>query len=331
MTDPNTPIAADTDDLNAFEQMMFGQQKPDEPTEAKVDEAEIEQEDVEEKVEPDDTPEETEDKVDEEADNDEDEQPAPKPKTRFQERIDQLTDKARTAERERDDLFKKLEETLAKLEGKTDEVKPVTEPKDSSPQPDEADENGDPKYPLGEFDPTYIRDLTRYTIRAEAELAKAEQAKQVQEEQKNLEKAKLAQEWSEKVQSSQERYPDYQEKAQELAVVVQDIDPDYGDFLAETIMSMENGTDVFYHLASNPKEAQDIVNAGPQVALRRLYQLEARFSTFVEEKKEKKLKVSNAPQPPANLNRGNSPAKDIAADTDDLEAFEKAFFKRRGR
>ena len=327
MTDTNTEIAADTDDLNAFEQLMYGQPKPDiEDTEAKVVNEEVEQETVEEEVEPEDTPAETDEQ--EEADNDEDEQPKPK-KSRFQERIDQLTEKARTAAREKDELLKKLEETVAKLEGKTDEVKPVEKPKDSAPQPDEADEDGEPKYPLGEFDPAYIRDLTRYTIRAEAEAQKEEAARQAAEEAKNLEKAQLAQEWSEKVQASQERYPDYQEKVTDLAEVVQDIDPVYGDFLAETIMTMENGTDVFYHLASNPKIAMEIVNSGPQAALRKLYQIEARFSTFEEEKKEKKLKVSNAPQPPEQLNRGNSPAKDIAPDTDDLEAFEKAFFKKR--
>jgi DNA repair exonuclease SbcCD ATPase subunit len=327
MTDTNTEIAADTDDLNAFEQLMYGHTKPDiEDAEATVVENEETEELAEEEVEPEHTPAETDEQ--EEADNDEDEQPKPK-KSRFQERIDQLTEKARAAEREKDDLLQKLNETLAKLEGKTDEVKPAETPKDAAPQPDEADENGEPKYPLGEFDPAYIRDLTRYTIRAEAEAQKEEAARQAAEEAKNLEKAQLAQEWSEKVQSSQERYPDYQEKVADLAEVVQDIDPVYGDFLAETIMTMENGTDVFYHLASNPKIAEDIVNSSPQAALRKLYQIEARFSTFEEEKKEKKLKVSNAPQPPEQLNRGNSPAKDIAPDTDDLEAFEKAFFKKR--
>ena len=328
MTDTNTEIAADTDDLNAFEQLMYGQTKPDiEDTEATVVEnEEVEQDSVEEEVEPEDTPAEIDEQ--EEADNNEDDQPKPK-KNRFQERIDQLTEKARTAEREKDDLLKKLNETLAKLEGKTDEVKPVEKPTDAAPQPDEADEDGEPKYPLGEFDPAYIRDLTRYTIRAEAEAQKAEAERLAAEEAKNIEKAQLAQEWSEKVQASQERYPDYQEKVADLAEVVQDIDPVYGDFLAETIMTMENGTDVFYHLASNPQIAKEIVNSGPQAALRKLYQIEARFSTFEEEKKEKKLKVSNAPQPPAQLNRGNSPAKDIAPDTDDLEAFEKAFFKKR--
>src|SRR3546814_13887192 len=86
---------------------------------------------------------------------DEEETPKPKKKNRFQERIDEVVGKHRETER-------KLEEALAEnarlKNSQKQEDKPTQEVKpDDGPSPDDKNEDGSDKYPLGEFDKTYIK------------------------------------------------------------------------------------------------------------------------------------------------------------------------------
>src|SRR5690606_13295759 len=98
------------------------------------------------------------------------EEPKPK-KSRFQERIDQLNEKARL-ERERADA---LESRLRALEEKKEPTPeaPKETKADDGPKPDDKAEDGSDKYPLGEFDPQYARDLIRHTLKQEREAQKA--------------------------------------------------------------------------------------------------------------------------------------------------------------
>lgn len=312
-------IAPDTDDLNEFEKLMFGRPQVEE---------EVEEEQVKDDSQ-EDVPEEVEEEVIEEEVNDEDE-PAPeeKPKkSRFQERIDELTTARREAERREEDLRKRLEE----LEKLKPVEKPVPEVKEKGePTPDDVDENGEPLYPLGEFDKNYIRDLARHTFQTEAEAARLAQTKAQEEEVAQKAQEALREQWSEKLSEAVEtKYPDMLEKTQGLTDVFSDLEEGYGEYLAAQIMAMDFGVDVLYHLGSNPEEAKNIVNSGPQKALIALGRLEARFALHTEESKEKKLRVSNAPTPPDRLNKGTSVASDIPDDTDDLAAFERKFYKRK--
>ena len=104
--------------------------------------------------------EETPDENDEEVDIPADEQEEsnalklkPKKKT-AQERIDELTAARRAAEREAEDLRRQLAERSQPKEVETKEA--VEAP--AGPTPDDVDANGEAKYPLGEFDPGFIRD-----------------------------------------------------------------------------------------------------------------------------------------------------------------------------
>lgn len=313
--------APDTDDLDAFEKLMFGQTQSEEVMEDVPEEVveEVPEDKIQDK------------EVDEVPEEDLEEDPTPEPtpkKNRFQERIDELTTARREAERREAETRAKLDEILSKLEPK--EVKTEVKTSEDGPTPDDTDEKGEPLYPLGEFDKNYIRDLARHTIKQEAEAQKAldrEEAEKV-----TFEKAQeaLHEAWTEKLSDAIEsRYPDMLDKNQSLAETFKDLDPKYGEFLAATIMSMDYGVDVLYHLGSNPDEAQRIVNSGSDKALVALGRIEARYALQSEESKEKKLKVSAAPEPPARLNRGTSVSKDVPDDTDDLDAFERKFYKRR--
>ena len=339
-TENNTPVetTATTDDLDSFASDFFGQktEAPASGQDAK------ETEDVTEKQETD-APEnedtqnnedenlapESEDNEDSE-DGEEDSQP--KKMSRAEKRISELNAKFREEERQRKALEEQVARILANQE-KTEENK--TQPKNNEavdntgltgPSPDDTNEDGTDKYPLGELDPAYIRAVVRHEqelYRKEAEQEAAlERRAQETEAARN---AALA-DWTVKLEAAkQEKYTDFNEKSEALLETIVDIDDNYGEYLSTAIMDLDNGVDVLYYLASNPEEARQIVDLGPRKASLALGRLDASF-TPSEGVATKVKRVSKAPTPPP-VNKGSSPARMVTADTDDLDAFSNLLFK----
>lgn len=337
MSDSKT-VDVNTDNLDDFSELLLGTAKPAE-TEAEIEETpetpsatddSSEESDPEESAEPeeangDDTP----DTEDEDPEEDEPKE-APKSKGRKPagERIKELTARAYEAERRADAVERELEKLRAPKDAPADPVQRADPIDPDAPHPDTILENGDPKYPLGEFDPTFIRDLTRHTIQQENEtIRKADETRRANEDQDKAEKA-LLNAWTEKVTKAAERLPDLAEKVVELESSFTDIDPGFGQYLAATIMSLDYGPDVLDYLADHPDEARAIVAAGPTRATIALGRLEARFiaAEDSDEEVEKGKIVSSAPPPPPKPNKGSG-GRTVSADTDDLDAFAKQFFK----
>jgi hypothetical protein len=334
MSTENTPVETVTDDLDAFSEQLYGQSKS-EPEAATSEDTDVEEQEVdatETKTQDDDADAvETEtdddaDTVEEEDDNDPEPDVKPK-KNRFQERIDELTGKAKNAEREAEELRRRLEAIEQKQNPKDE---PTPAPADvSGPSADDKNEDGSDKYPLGEFDPQYIRDLTRHTLQQEREAEKQRESAAKQEQEYAAERAALTESWQEKLGPAQERYPDFQEKGAELFTTFNGIDQTYGEYLTATLMSMDHGPDVLYYLASNLDEANNIVASGPTKATIALGRLEAKFVQEAAEKTLARPKVSKAPTPPTTLKGSNQVVADVPDDTDDLEAFAKKLFKKK--
>lgn len=342
MSTNENPVESQDVDLDAFAADFFGQKQAEpEQASSEADKEDAEESDATEKEdtqtpedsnaladEDEDTPEDKED-GDEEADEvDTDPEPKPRKKNRLQERIDELTAGRREAEREAAQLRADLEAIKSKLEGKTEKTD-ISQKAEygSPPNPDATNEDGSAKYALGEFDPQYQADLVKHLFaqeRAEMEQAqavKAEEAK-VQAQREALESG-----WNEKLGPAQERYPDFNEKGQQLVDSFEGIDPAYGEYLTATLMSMDFGPDVLYYLANNPDEAQEIINSGPTKATGKLYVIEAKFADAQQEKQKARPKVSKAPNPPSHRTKGNAAAVvDVPDDTDDLDAFTKKMF-----
>lgn len=318
--------ASDTENLDDFSALLFGKEEPSPGKEEET--VEEDNEDDEEEVP-------VGDELEDEPEEDVPVEPV-KPKSRFQERIDQLTERARIAEdkaaAEVADLKRKLDEVLAaKAEPAKVPVAPTQKVDPNEPRPDEVNEDGEDKYPLGEFDPAFIRDLTRYSFKRELEDERAATTAKAEQQKLADERTRLETEWSGKLETAKEKYPDLIEKNVTLLDTFKDLDPAYGDYLANTIMSMEYGPDVLYHLATNTAEARAIVNAGAAKATMLLGRLEARYLLQDDDKQEQRMKVSKAPAPPGRVNKGTAVFKDIAADTDDLDAFANALYNRRGK
>lgn len=314
-----------SDDLTTFEAEFYGKAKPED----EVEEVEEEVTDVDADADAED------DENDDEGDADEDEdeeEPDPKPKRNrksAKERISELTAKNRETEAAANAAKLELEALkarLAKLEQpeKKEEVAPkAEEKKDDRPDPDALDEKGELKYPLGKFDPEFAADTVRWTMKMEREAAEAAAEARKEEEARQTKQNELVSSWNTKLEAAEEAAPGLKSKIAALETAFTDVDPTHGTFIAETIMGLERGPEVLAYLADNFSEAEAIVAASPVNAAITIGRIEARLPTNEPATK----KVSTAPTPPVTT-RGTGASKRVAPDTDDLEAFERAFYKR---
>lgn len=348
MTNPNdNNDQSVVDDLAEFENAFYGKAAPVEKDPELAEEPKDEADEVEDDTGEIDTPasedddDESEDDSDEDAEDEESEdelepEPKPKKKSNLQERINDLVAKAREAERREQDALVRLAALEAAKTEKKEEPKPELKRPDftaleGAPNPDEKGEDGELLYPLGEFDPLFIRDLTRFTIQKETEAHRQAEQERSQQEALQQEQAALQTAWTSKLTEVEKEIPDLRTKIGELEATFTSIDPDLGKFLATTIMTCDNGPQILYYLSQNISEAQKIVASGPTAATLAIGRLEARLERIAnpEEKSNNKKKVSTAPEPPKTATRGSGTKQGVKSDTDDLEAFEREFFNKK--
>lgn len=342
MTDDNSNASSeenlvDMDNLDTFSENFFSDesvQKTDEPEEAAEENEEEVSENEDDALAPseDNENEDEADESDDESEEDEpeeEEKPKPRGKKSAKERIEELYASDKQKEREIARLLAELEKTKAPIEDNTKtEPKPLREQLSAeAPNPDAVDEDGELIYKLGEFDPIFIRDLTRFTINEERKAAQEAEAKEVKQREVEAAQEKLKSSWLEKVQTVEEELPDIREKLASMEDAFEDVDPDYGEFLAATIMSCDFGPQIMYYLSQNIGEAQKIVASGPAAATLAIGRLDARFNKPAPEKRNNK--PSGAPTPPANRTRGSGSRANVAPDTMDLKAFEREFYVKK--
>ena len=325
------------DNLDTFAADFFGEkQPPSDPAKSEEsDEVVLETEDdaqnkdthsAEEGASEEEDAEQAEDSDEPSTEEEEPVKPAGK-KDRLQERINELTAARRTAERERDEALRKLNEKQpeTKPEPKT-EVKTATT--NEGPSAADKNEDGTDKYPLGEFDPRFVRDTIQYALNEQAQQMEAKRVEDAKLSEQEQYRNGLQTSWNEKLEDAQERYPDYQEKGEQMLSVFEGIDPVYGQYLTDTLMEMDAGPEVFYYLANNIDEAEEIVNAGPRKATIALAKLEVQLAG-TKTPKTPVTKVTNAPKPPPQV-KGSAVAKgSVKPDTDDLDAFSRELFKKK--
>lgn len=309
----------DTDNLDTFADDFFGQKSDANIPKTKGDVAQDDDA-------ADGTTQETEAQTDPNDDPDAEFVEAPPKKKTVQDRIDEVV-------KQREDAKREAAAELAKLRQEFEDFKkgalsPEVKAEKSEPTPDDLKEDGEPVYPLGEFDPQYIRDLTRFTLATERAKATAETEQARRETEVNQAQVELQTSWNEKLETAKTEYPDLVEKGQELLNGFNDLPTDYAGYLSTVLMSMDKGPDVLYYLSNHPEEARAIVNSGAQKATLALGRIEARF--LVDEQTAAKPKITKAPPPPIVRARGTNGAfVEVAPDTDDLESFSDAFFRKK--
>lgn len=168
---------------------------------------------------------------------------------------------------------------------------------DDGPDPEALNEDGSPVYPLGDLDRAYIRDVIRYeTKREDQEKALKQQAAKAREEQ-----TAIANQWAEKLEEAEESTPGLRENIAELEETFMDLEPAYGQHMALTIMSLDNGPQVLHYLAQNLDEAESILEMGPSKATVALGRLDARFDSALAPAPKRTTKT---PPPPPSRTRG---------------------------
>lgn len=317
-----------SDDLDAFSKDLFGHKS------ATADLAENPQEEVEEPIEEAEDPS-TNEPVDDADDTEPSEEEAPdgdaKPKKKTaQDRIKELTAQRHAAEREVNALKVANESRIAELERKLQEfANKAPQPKngtaaDGSPDPLAENEDGSLKYNLGEFDPQYIRDLAKFTVRQENEAAQAYRKQAEQEAAVVAARDEARSGWNAKLEEAHEEMPDIVDKIASLDAVVGSVDMNYQQYLVDVVMSLDNGPRVMAYLADNPDLAQKIVSSGAASATVALGRLDGKMAKPPVEKKT----PTQAPKPAARITRGTSGQFSTRADTDDLDAFAKEFYRK---
>lgn len=316
-------VAPDTDDLDAFTELMTGKAQA---LKEEVDEEKITNVDVDTDADDEDQTDVTETADDEAPDEDDDseEKVEEKPKkkvNRYQERINELTAKAREAER----ALAALQAAQQKQTEAPKAATPVVQ--DDAPNPDAKNEDGSDKYPLGEFDPAYIRDMARHTIDKEWAARKEQEAQEAAQRQEQQAREALQAQWVEKLAPITEQHEDFIEKTMGLESAFDGLDPAYSDYLVTTIKSLDHGPEVLYYFANNLEEAKRFVQSGPLAATLALGEINAMFKG---QTRKAEPKVSKAPPPP-QVNKGSKTRTTVAADTDDLDAFADLLFKKPKR
>jgi hypothetical protein len=332
----------DMGNLDDFENDFYETDKGAEKTPTKEEVEEPVDEEAEEPAESEevDSLETDEEEATEEAEDEGKEEPEEKPKRKHsaKERIDELTADKYAEKRARE----AAESRLAQIERELATIKAGREKEEpealreqlppNAPNPDAVDKEGNPLYVLGEFDPQYIRDLTKFTIAEENKAYEQARAQKEWEEGVAAAQQELAQVWVEKVEKAEEEIPTLREDITELTSTFERIDPSYGEYLAMTIMQCENGPEIMHYFSQNIGEAQKIVASGPSAATLAIGRLEAQFakktSTEQGEQKQQK-KVSTAPEPPEKSARGVNGRQLVRPDTDNLDAFGELFYEKK--
>ena len=317
-----TPVDPNTDDLDAFNDLLNG--KAPEASET-PDVTDDNPEDNDDLAPNDDADGDDDDELVENPDDGEDSLlKVPKPKLTARERIEQLNAKYREEERARQEVERQLEALKAEREKLPAADTAQQEPK--GPTPDDLNADGSAKYELGEFDPKFVSDLADFRFEQKIKVYEEERAKKERDEMLTAAENELKQEWQNRLVEVEKEIPDIRVKAASLEPIFSSIDPTVGEYLAMTIMSLDNGPEVLAYLADNTDEAKKIVSSTPQSATIALGRLDALVKAPA---KAPSKKLTEAPSPPPQHTRGSGGRFEVAPDTDDLEAFEKLFYPKK--
>jgi hypothetical protein len=254
----------------------------------------------------------------------------PKLKATAQERINELTKARHTAEREAERLRQELKdlregrapkaEQLPKEEKKETTQEAGTEPVGLAPgEPDPTDAK---KYPFGEFDKKYLRDMTDWRVAeklAERDRQAEERAQQnaVTEHEKSIHTRLETH-----ATNGSKKHEDFIQK-----VVVESDAWALSDTLAELTAESEVGDEILYYLATHPAESQEIYDLTPAQQARRFGRLETQFISAEQgaatvKTENPALPAPKAP-PPIRSAKGASSAPRSPASAENFEEFER--------
>ena len=156
------------------------------------------------------------------------------------------------------------------------------------PKIDDVDEKtGEPKYATyADYDAAKDEWLREDAIRRFREESATTERQRQQQQVEQV----IAQDWTKRVEKAAEKYPDFQEVALD-----DDLPIKQGSPVDLFILDSAAGTDILYHLGSNPEELDRINKLHPLAQVRELTKLELKLT---DKAAPPAKKVTQAPRPP---------------------------------
>lgn len=243
------------------------------------------------------------------------------PKKSAQERIAELSRRKGDAERAAEAKEVENRELRARIEALERGERPATEVSDepAAPAPDDKNDDGTEKYPFGELDTKYVKDLARHEALQTVREERTREA-QTRQEQAAREAAE-AQEHAfvDQLEAAVKEIPDYAEKVLDGAAagkwpLNREVDA--------LIRDSEVGAKVAYHLATNLREAVALDKITDPVERARSFgRLEALVQTSTKPPaKSVKTPTAEAPIPSARGTNGQ-----FTGTPSDFKSFEAKF------
>lgn len=224
-------------------------------------------------------------------------------------------EKAELAKQLREGANKELLERLERLE----KGLPASNTGDNSDTETLAPDPTDfEKYPLGHLDPDYIEDRIEYVADLKAkERADAALQREQEIDQANAHLQPLLEKVDQITTRGVEIYDDFQEAVVEAGMRGH-WDLEQATFEAAT--EAENGVQILYELAQDPKEASRVAKLSPYQQMKYVAEKDAEISQSKTPRRK-----PQAGAPPQNTARGANSRVQISPATENLDDFEKAW------
>jgi len=246
-----------------------------------------------ESVKKDSEPEQDQEQSEPEAKEEAKKQDPEKSKDKLNKRFDKVTQRAKQAEAEAQELREKLKSYEARANPEQQAQKPVVEGKPQASQFNDAFE--------------YAEALAEWSAENALKQRDAEEASRKAQEAE----AKKIESWNKKIEKAKEEMPDFDRIVQSSDVIV-------SDEIKKAILESDVGPQVLYALASDEDFARKLTEMDSVKALKEIGKLEAKFEAKAEKPKAEKVKAivsgSKAPDPIRPLSGGKVGA-DILVDT----------------
>lgn len=194
----------------------------------------------------------------------------------------------------------------------TGKAQDATKDDDAPPKPDD--------FEFGELDTRYIDAKVEYGVKKALAAAKATDAQVQQQEARKREVAELSVKAKAFEDAGAERYDDFDE------VVIAGARSDswkLSETMLHLVLGSDEGVDVAYHLASNPKESREVFGKTPVEQAAYFGRLAAKFSSTKDApaSQQAQVKTSKAPAPVQSARGGGSKTRFDPA-TASFEEFE---------
>lgn len=232
------------------------------------------------------------------------------------------------AQKERDEIKAEAAQLRAQLEAlRAPKQEPVrarvaAQPTNDDPEPDAADAS---RYPNGEYDKSYIKDLGRWSARQESRDLEAKRQKDTQAQQQQSYRARVERDWADRLTKAQAATPDWATRYNERTPLDERMIPH--------IQTLEDGPELMLYLSDHQDFAQRLATLPPIQQVAELGKVSGRLAAAKESRGTAASPVpSKASAPITPLGGGSHVTPDEGSDDESFDAFYARDQKaRRGR